>query len=245
MKIKEACIAAELSALKHQREVAVAVALAEAEVLEAAAENQSREGSRNHHDTVSVAIQHTCDYVEHHSQPHLSDAEPPVLTPYTPPLLPLIKPNVQADKEEPSPGLDSSASHFLPKDYVHATQQPELATPMVRQHATRDNDNHKSQQPERPTPAVHHHPLDHLHSAQSYSPSFNRASLQPNTDDRSGMSEIAKYLVHRELVNASLIKFNDRPENFWAWKSSFLNAIEGLNLTASEELDLLTKWLGN
>lgn len=39
LKIKEARIAAELSALKHQREVAVA--LAEAEVLEAAAEKQS------------------------------------------------------------------------------------------------------------------------------------------------------------------------------------------------------------
>ena len=29
-----------------------------------------------------------------------------------------------------------------------------------------------------------------------------------------------------------------------AWKSSFQNAIAGLDLTAGEELDLLSKWLG-
>jgi len=93
--VKEACIAAELSALKHER--AVAVALAEAEVLEAAAETECREGSRSHHDTAHVAIQRTRDYVEHHSQLHLSDAEPPVLQPYTASLSSTINPNAQSD----------------------------------------------------------------------------------------------------------------------------------------------------
>lgn len=31
---------------------------------------------------------------------------------------------------------------------------------------------------------------------------------------------------------------------FRAWKSAFINAIHGLDLTAGKELDLLTKWLG-
>jgi len=58
------------------------------------------------------------------------------------------------------------------------------------------------------------------------------------------MSEIARYLVRRELVNSGLSKFDDRPENYLAWKSSFKSALEGLSLTPSEELDLLTRWLG-
>ena len=74
MKVKEARIAAELSALEHERDVAVA--LAEAEVLEAAAESECREGSRSQNDTAHAAIQRTRDYVEHHSQLHLSDTEP-------------------------------------------------------------------------------------------------------------------------------------------------------------------------
>ena len=46
-------------------------------------------------------------------------------------------------------------------------------------------------------------------------------------------------------MNTGLTKFDDKPESFRAWKSSFnTNAAKGLGLTASEELDLMTKWLG-
>ena len=56
--------------------------------------------------------------------------------------------------------------------------------------------------------------------------------------------DFAKYLARRELVTTGLTKFDDQPESFRAWKSSFVNAVQGLELTASEELDLLVKWLG-
>lgn len=67
---------------------------------------------------------------------------------------------------------------------------------------------------------------------------------QPSTSDHAGMSEIARYLVHHELVNSGLSKFDDRPENYLAWKLSFINALEGLSLTPNEELDLLIRWQG-
>lgn len=38
--------------------------------------------------------------------------------------------------------------------------------------------------------------------------------------------------------------FDNQPASYLSWKSSFDNAVEGLNLKASEELDLLIKWLG-
>ena len=58
------------------------------------------------------------------------------------------------------------------------------------------------------------------------------------------MIDFAKYLACRELVTTSLTKFDDQPESFRAWQSSFLNATQNLDLTAGEELDLLVKWLG-
>ena len=57
-------------------------------------------------------------------------------------------------------------------------------------------------------------------------------------------SELAKYLARSQIVSSGLTRFNDQPEHFLSWKSSFINAIEGLDLNAGEEMDLLIKWLG-
>ncbi|XP_078809202.1 uncharacterized protein LOC144994598 [Oryzias latipes] len=55
---------------------------------------------------------------------------------------------------------------------------------------------------------------------------------------------LAQYLARRDLVTSSLYQFDDKPENFRAWQSSFNNAAADVNLTASQELDLMIKWLG-
>ncbi len=57
-------------------------------------------------------------------------------------------------------------------------------------------------------------------------------------------SDLANYMVRKEMVSSGLMKFDDCPENYWAWKSSFQDVTKDLGLTAREELDLLTKWLG-
>ena len=80
-------------------------------------------------------------------------------------------------------------------------------------------------------PASHSHPNKHV-------PTLTTHAQTPN------MTDFAQYLARRELVNTGLTKFDDRPENFRAWESSFFNVIGGLGLSASEELDLLTSWLG-
>lgn len=46
------------------------------------------------------------------------------------------------------------------------------------------------------------------------------------------------------MVSSGLLKFDDQPENYWAWKTSFQSAVQDLNLSPQEELDLLSKWLG-
>lgn len=58
------------------------------------------------------------------------------------------------------------------------------------------------------------------------------------------MLDFAKFLKCRELVTTRLTKFDNNPENFRAWESSFVNSMPDLQLSASEDLDLLVKWLG-
>ncbi|XP_036818356.1 uncharacterized protein LOC118944195 [Oncorhynchus mykiss] len=70
---------------------------------------------------------------------------------------------------------------------------------------------------------------------QSHTQNFPESQVAP---------DLIKYLLRREMVSSGLLKFDDRPENDWAWKASFLNATRDLNLSAGEELDLITKWLG-
>lgn len=54
----------------------------------------------------------------------------------------------------------------------------------------------------------------------------------------------AQYLARRDLVSSSLYQFDDKPEHYRAWQSSYNSVTRGLGLTATEELDLMTKWLG-
>lgn len=72
------------------------------------------------------------------------------------------------------------------------------------------------------------------HPAQynKYSPST------PQTPD------LAHYLMRRDMVSSGLLAFDDFPENYGAWKTSFLAATRELNLSEQEELNLLVKWLG-
>lgn len=56
-----------------------------------------------------------------------------------------------------------------------------------------------------------------------------------------GVSDLAVYLARRDLVTAELKVFDNQPANYLFWKTSFNNAVDGLNLKASEQLDLLIK----
>lgn len=72
-----------------------------------------------------------------------------------------------------------------------------------------------------------------------------RHTIPPHSNDGSShINDFVRYLARRELVATGLLQFNDKPQNYRAWKRSFLTAISGLNLEPSEEMDLLLKWLG-
>eukprot|EP00079_Xenopus_tropicalis_P037650 XP_017951421.1 PREDICTED: uncharacterized protein LOC101733395 isoform X1 [Xenopus tropicalis] len=58
------------------------------------------------------------------------------------------------------------------------------------------------------------------------------------------MSEFAKYMIRRELLNTGLTEFDDRPEHYRSWRATFRAAIKNLDIEPMGELDLLIKWLG-
>lgn len=66
----------------------------------------------------------------------------------------------------------------------------------------------------------------------------------PSASTPFGAKPVAQHLARRDLVNSGLYQFDDKPENYRAWYSSFTSAAGGLQLTATQELDLMTKWLG-
>ena len=83
-------------------------------------------------------------------------------------------------------------------------------------------------------------------TSSSYQPPHSYAGASPRTNDPSSSSttDLAKYLIRREMISSGLLTFDDRPKNYWAWKESFHSSTVDLSLTAREELDLLCKWLG-
>lgn len=81
---------------------------------------------------------------------------------------------------------------------------------------------------------------------RSYQPTQALPTASPRTKEpaSSSTTDLAKYLIRREMISSGLLRFDDHPENYWAWKESFHSSTMDLNLTAREELDLLCKWLG-
>lgn len=75
-------------------------------------------------------------------------------------------------------------------------------------------------------------------------PMSHTSSLRDYAYEAAPMTDLTKYLVRREMVSSGLLKFDDCPENYWAWKTSFQDVTRELNLTAREELDLMIRWLG-
>ncbi|XP_077137169.1 uncharacterized protein LOC143797013 [Ranitomeya variabilis] len=89
-------------------------------------------------------------------------------------------------------------------------------------------------------------------SSESIHPStphslYARGAPQANTVTRSegsDMSEFARFMVSRELISTSFSKFDNRAENYRAWKATFKATIADLNLSAEQELDLMVKCVG-
>ena len=56
--------------------------------------------------------------------------------------------------------------------------------------------------------------------------------------------DISRYLLKKDLLMSRLVNYNDKPETYRAWKSSFQSVARDLIASPAEEMDLLIKYLG-
>lgn len=71
-------------------------------------------------------------------------------------------------------------------------------------------------------------------------PLHNRTP-QANSDENQDVSNLIRFMARQGNLWKCLLQFDDCPENYRAWKASFFTATKDFNLTAKEEMDLLSK----
>ena len=62
--------------------------------------------------------------------------------------------------------------------------------------------------------------------------------------ERNSSSDISSYMLRKDLALSSLTTFNDRPESYPLWKTTFKSVVAGLKISKMEEINLLLKYLG-
>ena len=237
LKMQKARLEANLQALELEK--AAAAANAEAEVLEAAAQMEYDDMLSPKSAITPLEVQQRTEaYVAQHTQASPAYTGQPL------------------NPDAPHPDRSSPLSL--------KESPPSRHTPVLSPTSAHDARSvHSATQHSEYLPASEHQPhLPRCPTSYSYSPSrvcqqqgcspgkhvsfqdhSSRNNIQspPYVNQAPDMMDFAKYLARRELVTTGLNKFDDQPESFRAWQSSFFNATQGLELTASEELDLLIK----
>lgn len=230
---------AELKANLHtlQIERAAAAAIAEVEVLEAAAEEQLGEIDRK--SSIRLSVQNLAQFsnegvtspgMQHSVTNPLSDLK----------ALDLSCPPLSQQKND---GGETARSYMRRSN----VQSSEISDYEFRELPTQDTVKKSTNWNSVANPFIVGSARDPYHyserpqGARLQHKDFQSSRWQANP---STQMDLTKYLLRQEMVSSGLLKFDDHAENYWAWKASFLSATEELNLSATEKLDLLCKWLG-
>lgn len=218
--LEKAKIDAELEVLTLQREADAAVA--EAEVLEEAEAIQEEPESRKS-PSESVKLERTNEYVRSQMDTKLSLSPQKLPTTSCPQA---SSPNTfvtwhpsEEGNLEPQP-IDSETR--LTKDNIAALNKPSHLKGETKPKVEKQNTSLN------PCGS----PFIPQHNYNTTASILNQAE------------PFAQYMARRDLIISGLYQFDDRPENYRAWCSSFTSATAEVQLTPIQELDLMTKWLG-
>ncbi|KAE8628499.1 hypothetical protein XENTR_v10000047 [Xenopus tropicalis] len=233
LEAENARLEASLGKLAIEREAAAAIA--EAEALEAIVYPDNERHSRAPDLEIEGQdpLQRTSEYVQQHSKQNtdsLSAQEPgqhatrePDQQRYTTQEVSSksqVHQRGNAEQNDPAYGTHIS---WVPKPTGNPTT---TSSDMLRRYVT-------SQPKEEPPDRYDYTTPSHYNTHPPTYHGANQATM-----------DFAKFFARRELITKGLVKFNDRPEGFRAWRSSFQNTIRDLDLSYSEEIDLLIKYLG-
>lgn len=237
LKVEKTRVEATLEAIQQEKEAEAACA--EATVLEAAVDSAVMGELIGARDSDRDSSYHSAERTEKYVQEQYA----------------YVKANKPSDNPEQDRKADftsSAAVHPKPADDSHSRIEPpsqrerQLLTAKVTSTATATNI-------KRPSVPFTPKREDALNTPQPASetrkPWTPRHDTVHGTYPRRGESipyesVLGRFLARRELLTAGLTRFDDKPENYWSWRSAFSNATEDLGLKPSEELDLLIKWLG-
>lgn len=64
------------------------------------------------------------------------------------------------------------------------------------------------------------------------------------TKDTSITGDFTKFLLKKDILLSRLTIFNEQPESYQSWKTTFKSVCEEIAANSLEEIDLLIKWLG-
>lgn len=189
---------AELEVSLHtlRLESAAAAAIAEANVLEAAAENEFGELDR-----ASLKS----EYANHSKcveNPKLREPMPIAMRSST---MVAGESAVKDERESKGDAIQdlSDIDHRLQGNPHNLTPSKDSPMRQMQQHNPRSFINYQPPQP--------------------YSAAFPRTD-EPNS---SSTTDLAKYLKRREMISSGLLRFDDCPEHYWAWKAIFLRFYGG------------------
>lgn len=56
--------------------------------------------------------------------------------------------------------------------------------------------------------------------------------------------DFTKYLLKKDILMSYLVTFNEQPENYLSWKTTFKSVVSEIAASPLEEMDLLIKTLG-
>lgn len=268
LKMEKAQLEAEMEKLSLEREAAAAVA--EAETLEAAVDGSERSSRKLQLDEAPLNPQErTKEYIAEQTKEHsisalhlLTQDETGQL--YTESTMAQHLPSQdeirwQHAESTPAPHLSPQGeTRHLRADPapVSSIQAPQLksGSSLDDNHLTHTAPKRETTHQPQLTPTMPLQPgKAHDHNSTYGARASNQGPPHPTMPshapqyayhDQSSINDVVRYFARRELVTTGLTQFNDQPQSYRAWQQSFQNAVRGLNLTYSEEMDLLVKWLG-
>ena len=73
------------------------------------------------------------------------------------------------------------------------------------------------------------------------------ATLNPKAPDfvpQPQMNDLANFIVKKDLLRTRMTSFDDSPQTYPSWKTTFQSVVKELSVNSAQELDLLVRWLG-
>ncbi|XP_034768789.1 uncharacterized protein LOC117966565 isoform X2 [Acipenser ruthenus] len=248
IKVEETRLEATLEALQQEKEAEAA--LAEANVFETAVDaadmaqlsgvDGNKQGSSFHSlERTEKYIQDQQAYVNYHQPSAYKEVSHPDIKVESPPPVDHLQPH------DSSPSHNKLVQSSQPRLHSLSRAPTHTGAPATSRHPTTHLIREHVVNVPNPTYRLHTSQSPRRYADDDGQPHGEERHESSGThSDRANVAGLAKILARRNLLTAGLTKFNDKPENYWAWKSTFSNAVEGLDLKPTEELDLLIKWLG-